>query len=242
MPFIPRLLLLLLCNTPLLQATQGSHTPPPSPLAPPPVPASQTTQATNVSSHGRPGPGIKWRLVYPAIGRLFRTGFDLIYLVCLLLHGLWPMAGPNQQTEADHTSKREAAAGLRPGGALAIPGSPLAHLHTCTHTLSHTLFRPRSCRRGNAADDQRQKCSTGLVLVEPISSMTLLHPPCSCLRMPVHAPRQLPPRRACVSSRLVSSCKMRLAPLAIARDDTPLLAGLSWLAGWLAASHIHAII
>ncbi|KAH8757233.1 hypothetical protein F5883DRAFT_160115 [Diaporthe sp. PMI_573] len=105
-------------------------------------------------------PGVIWRLVFPAIGRLFRTGFDLIYLASLASC----TAFGARQAVADQTS--------RPSSLPALKGS--SRLTSCT---------PRSCRHGNAADDQRQKCSTGLVFIEPISSMTLplLHVhPCSC--------------------------------------------------------------
>lgn len=120
-------------------------------------------------------PGVIWRLLVAAIGRLFRAGFDLIYLVSLSC----PAFGPGQTSRAEQPRQ----SGRPTVARSALPGS-----------LTSPAHPPRSCRDGNAAEEQRQKCSTGLVLVEPFQSETLPLPcsPCSSRTAMPPAPAPAP--------------------------------------------------
>lgn len=89
------------------------------------VPACQTT--TNLVPW-LSWSGVIWRLVVAAIGRPFRAGFDLIYLVSQLLPGFWSRAAG--QTRADPNQQTEGAPLCPPR----LPGSPLPPLPPLPHT------------------------------------------------------------------------------------------------------------
>lgn len=96
-----------MCDTPSLSLTHSSspllQTHSPTPTLPPchpasSVPACQTrTNLVPWPTHGSTRSccsGVIWRLVVAAIGRLFRTGFDLIYLASLGPARLLAQGGP----------------------------------------------------------------------------------------------------------------------------------------------------
>lgn len=126
-PFVPGPHGPHVCDTPSKPLLQDS----PSPTLPPSVPACQTStnliESCRLLSHGRRAPGVIWRLVVAAIGRLLRAGFDLIYLVSL---------GPARLLVRGRT---------RPADRQDRQGRPLpsqAHLWPTSATLSATDCHP----------------------------------------------------------------------------------------------------
>lgn len=139
--FVPWVLLLPHCVQHALAAAGHPRlTPLPHPSCLPvcPVRLSNHTNDELLSTHGRPAPGKTWRLVYPAIGRLFRTGFDIIYLVSLA------PARSLGRTKYHSTTEPHTSNGGRslPLGCACPFQAHLLHTHTQPHnlqTLLHTL-------------------------------------------------------------------------------------------------------